>query len=844
MMFHCCDERRLDVIKRNGSSNAIVFLEVLDTLAPAAVARQQTLFVRLLRPGFVLTPDNLRITGGSRIPRVGVQWCAAANALPPQAEPGLVASVDDLARTLVVRTDSSGDFSNYTFAIVANSGTDQPPAGFDPKLSSLTFSFKVECKADFDCKTADNCPPETYPTPDIDYLAKDYQGFRRLMLDRISKLVPGWQERSAADIGITLVELLAYAADNLSYRQDAIANEAYLATARQRISVRRHARLVDYDLHEGGNARAFVHIPVTGQAITLARHTQLLTLVAGSPKVLNPGSRDLSTALAANPLVFETAHAATLDERVNELDFYTWGDAGCCLPQGATAATLRNDVSSVLKRGDILVFEEILSPTTHKVEDADRTKRCAVRLTKVKAAVDPSGQLFDTPTVDGPVALTEIHWDAADALPFSLCISVENRPERISVARGNIVIADHGRTVSEEDLGTVPPSQLRAVPLEGKSCCGDNQLIPLPARYRPMLSEAPLSHGFNIADVLLIDDEKHKPWWPASSLLTPDVHAAMPLIHSLLGTLKGTTEGWLVQRDLLDSAGDDSDFVIEIDNAGVAHLRFGDDNRGKCPNEGTSFKLSYRVGNGSIGNIGADAIAHIVSSLNGVFGKIRNPLAAAGGTEPESIETVRRDAPHAFRRQERAVTAADYAAAAERRADVQRAAASFRWTGSWYTVVLTPDRFGGETIAADFAIDMRRHLERFRMAGYDLKVAAPRFVPLDVELHLCVKPGYFRSEVRRAVERALSSVIPDGLFHPDNFTFGQSVYLSTLIAAAQQVEGVDSVKVERFRRMVNPDETTLEQGVIPIGNLEIAQLANNPNFSERGRLVVEAGGGK
>ena len=117
--------------------------------------------------------------------------------------------------------------------------------------------------------------------PEIDYLARDYQGFRRLMLDRLSLLVPGWQERSAADLGVTLVELLAYAADNLAYRQDAVANEAYLATARQRISVRRHARLVDYHLHEGCNARAFVHFDVNGQNIALPKGTQLLTRVPG-----------------------------------------------------------------------------------------------------------------------------------------------------------------------------------------------------------------------------------------------------------------------------------------------------------------------------------------------------------------------------------------------------------------------------------------------------------------------------------------------------------------------------------------------------------------------------------
>ena len=119
---------------------------------------------------------------------------------------------------------------------------------------------------------------------------------------------------------------------------------------------------------------------------------------------------------------------------------------------------------------------------------------------------------------------------------------------------------------------------------------------------------------------------------------------------------------------------------------------------------------------------------------------------------------------------------------------------------------------------------------------------------LDVALHICVKPDYFRSEVLHAVRAELGSgVLPDGrlaVFHPDNFSFGEAVYLSRIVAAAQAVEGVEAVSAQKFQRMAAPDAASLDSGVIPIGRLEIAQLANNPNFRERGRLVLEAGGGK
>jgi hypothetical protein len=844
MKYFCCDARRLEVIKLSGTANAIEYLEVRDHLEPDPALRQRTLFVRLLRPGFTLTPDNVLIDGGERLATIPVEWAAAADNLPAGTDPALVDGIDDLPRTLVVRTMVFGDFSRYTLHLRAASGSDQPPAGFDPILSDVDFSFKVECPSDFDCAAAQPCPPQPAAKPDIDYLAKDYTGFRRLMLDRLSLLAPGWSERSAADAGVMLVELMAYAADNLSYRQDVIANEAYLATAHKRVSVRRHARLVDYALHDGCNARAWVQVEVAADQ-TLPRGTPMLTRTGDLPVQLAPNSKDLRDALAAGATVFETAHEIELSADLNALSFYTWGDIGCCLPRGATRATLRG-AHPDLQKNAVLVFQEVMSPTTFEKEDADRAKRWAVRLTDVKADVDPSGRLFDEPPVNAPLPVTEIFWDTADALPFPLCVSVEERPGlEISVALGNIVLVDHGQTVRDEPLGAVPEPHLRRVAVAaGAQSCQRAEGEPIPARFRPALASAPLTQGFGLASELLTSDER---WWPASALIARDPHDALPSVE-LKGQLGSVPSPWTPRRDLLASDGDATDFVVETENDGVALLRFGDDVHGRRPDPGTAFRATYRVGNGASGNVGAEAIAHVVSDVSGVFSAVTNPMPAAGGIDPEDIDAARRDAPEAFRAQKRAVTAADYATAAERRAEVQRAAATFRWTGSWHTVFVTADRFGGAAVDARFEARLRRHLERFRMAGYDLEVDSPRYVALDITLHICVNPDYFRSEVLLAVKSELGSgVLPDGrlaVFHPDNFSFGEAVYLSRVAAAAQAVEGVEAVWALKFQRMAAPDAASLENGVIPIGRLEIAQLANNPNFRERGRLTLVAGGGK
>ena len=91
-----------------------------------------------------------------------------------------------------------------------------------------------------------------------------------------------------------------------------------------------------------------------------------------------------------------------------------------------------------------------------------------MRLTSVVPASDPSGGRFANPPTNAAVDVTEIAWDEADALPFPLCISVEEHPGLVvGEAWGNIVLADHGRTIAGEPLGTVPEHVLEAVAPDG-----------------------------------------------------------------------------------------------------------------------------------------------------------------------------------------------------------------------------------------------------------------------------------------------------------------------------------------------------------------------------------------
>ena len=840
--YFCANENRRDAVRTLEDSGGNPILNGMDYLE-VVTSDEKTLEVHFIHPlsgkpnavppapAPALMENNFVILGGVRVQDIAI-------------EKGSLSFPEKNVARFNVKV--AGDYSTYTLMLVAGEENEGPPSGFDPQLAAIEFSFKVECPSDFDCAPEDECPPENLPAPLIDYLAKDYSSFRRLMLDRLSTVMPNWVERNPADLGVALVEAIAYNADNLSYYQDAVGTEAYLGTARQRISVRRHARLLDYSMHDGCNARAWICFEVEesggADGLVLNALTPILTRGEDDTVMVSPDPTELAALIQEEkPVVFETLHQITLHSAHNSIMFYTWDNTECCLPKGATRATLLNAPELSLEVGNVLIFEEVISPETGFEADADISHRHAVRLTKVSTEDEDGDPLVDL--LHG-IPVVEIEWSVDDALPIPLCISAKvgdgtgaNLIQNLSVARGNVVLADHGSTISESVTLTIDEAGNLS---------------------RPVLEKAPVAQQGRARDKYgqLVRDDQNEPvvfdpQGSASSARRWEMRDTLPAVQIIEDG--DTSRPWLPRRDLLASNRFDRHFTVEIDNDGDAILRFGDGFHAVKPQTNNIFEAVYRIGNGLQGNVGADSLTRVVLAGSGVD-RVRNPLAATDGMDVESIKQVQLYAPQAFRTQERAITEADYAAAAERHPEVQKAAATLRWTGSWYTVFITVDRRGGLLVDADFEKEMRIFIERFRMAGQDLEIDAPRFVPLDIIFTVCVKDGYYKAQVKEELLKLFSNRDqPDGrrgFFHPDQFTFGQTLYLSQMIALVMSVPGVKWVdaqdipsKPNHFRRWGQSADGEFDAGKMTFGRLEIALLDNDPSTPENGHLdfIMEGG---
>jgi predicted phage baseplate assembly protein len=396
-----------------------------------------------------LHPGNIRIDaprGARPVRAVGLH---RADDLDPETEDHLT-----------VELDHPGSAGSYLLRIVERrpDGTPgwRPQHGIDPRFAQVRFVFDV------DAPRPPIAPaPAGAPAADesVSYIYRDYAGLRQLMLDRLAVTMPEWTEQHEPDIWVTLVELLAYIGDDLSYYEDAVATEAYLATARNRISVRRHARLTGYRLHEGCQARVWVCVHVSEPAtLPLAGLRFAVTgswAGQGSP-VLDAAtfpadtlaSFQQYTPLSARPGAHGLLQEVKLLPAHNTIGLWSWGECDSHLVTGATSAVLTDGTppdaedqapqrTLELRAGDVIILEQAYDPLTLGQGPGDPTLRQAVRLTGTRELTD---ELYRQP-------LLEVRWAPEDALGFDLAVMAGGHP--CAQASGNVLLAAHG--VAETD---------------------------------------------------------------------------------------------------------------------------------------------------------------------------------------------------------------------------------------------------------------------------------------------------------------------------------------------------------------------------------------------------------
>ena len=760
-----------------------------------------------------------RVRGGSRIP---------AGAATGQVKVTTVSSID--ARRLSLRVEPVGDYSTYVLELVWDASR------IDPFFSTLGFKFRPGCFTNDCAPPLPGRPPA--PGPVIDYLAKDYDSFRHVLMTAMAQRVPGWQSTSEADHDQVLIDLFAAAADELSDFQDRVMSEAYFATARKRVSLARHARLVDYHIHEGNQSSTWLAVDVlAGQAPFVL--DQEIVVWAGGDR------------LQSDSIVFMTrerrlpdAERQRFDPLVNRLRLHTWRHAQPALRAGSTSADVVPDVPGsgqpeadalrdLVRDGRLrqLLIAERLNPLTGRVPGRDPRKRQILRLETGTAAAE---------TIHDPVTNTfvvRLRWREEDQLryDYSFTTFCEGTPvANVSVFYGNLVRVHEGRPMAvhfHEPGAPVPSDQAE-----------------VKHRFYTRLNRFGDERDWVLCSL------PENPLAYVSTPATGEVPARSTL-HVEVELPGAGTDRWdevesLVHSD--DSTEQGDHFMVETDERQRSVLRFGNGTNGQLLPPDAIVHTDYQIGGGYRGNVGADQLVHfrpLTGTLTGAVVGVWNPLDVTDGRDPEPPEKIRRNAPEAYRaRQLRAVTLADYVRRAEEVPGVSRAVARYAWTGSWRTVRIVLDPTGTTTLDEALRAEVAAHLEAVRLIGEDLELRPPRFVPLSVRIVVCADEAYWREDLRFVLEQEFSSGYTSdgrrGFFHPDEWTFGQALHRSAIAGRVHRVTGVRHIVSIGMKRFHSPLPGMPTPEALELGFDEVVLVANDPDHLERGLVRIQVQGGR
>lgn len=752
--------------------------------------------------------------------------------------------------TLTLLAEEDGGFQIFRLQ-VTDTPADLGNSRMDRFCDTLEFSFKQGCPSPFDCKPTTECPPEEITDYPIDYLARDFESFRAALSAYAADRYPDWDIDTPPDFGSMVAELFAALGDEFAFLQDGFKAEGYIETLQERRSFSQLARLLDFRPDPGQSA--------TGQVI--------MRLYSGDQRPLgtlpdlvelSPGVRVWADQQDRPPIPYEVGEniadmiagtpAYPLHTHWTDLAVYQPDPSMPCLDRGARQLLLNNADLLALPHpaavlaGDISGYwmGQTLLLETRPTDPADPVRRHLITLDQ------PAEQVADPLTGAGP--LTRLHWRAQDALPWDLdqgaaFVSANLVPVRAGLARQEDFVVG---TSDDPSLVGFPRSLERQGPMAADG-------------YRPVIhrhsiaatAEAGLDWQQNTDAAGAIS------YTPIAVLQQRDPDAGFAFVTDwTLGdaplALSATDEAATIEPGLYGPVAKfqrNGQKIVHHDYIGDPGytLRFGDGTFGRLPTDGDVFRLIWRSGPGRASNVPADTITRLdapdntpdpLQPLPPIDLSVRNPFALTNGRDPQSLDLARRIAPAAFKALTyRAVRNADYRAQAERLDWVTDAGAVTRWTGSWATTFVSADPKGGFEISPSRMAELRARMNAVRQVGRPVIARQPVFIPLDLQIAVCVTPGYAFGDVNHRILRALDPN-PGGFFDPDRFTFGQPLRRPELEAAIAAVEGVRAVFDIAIRQRGLTKWSLFATPQISAADNRILKVKNDPDRPGQGSIRI------
>src|SRR5215207_383762 len=241
-------------------------------------------------------------------------------------------------------------------------------------------------------------------------------------------------------------------------------------------------------------------------------------------------------------------------------------------------------------------------------------------------------------------------------------------------------------------------------------------------------------------------------------------------------------------------------FVTRRDDEGKTTIQFGDGRTGARPPTGQeNVRATYRKGIGLQGMVEVDQLSLLQTRPLGVR-SVTNPRATTDAADPEPRDEVRRNAPLTVLTLDRVVSLRDHEDFVRAYAGISKALATWVWNGEVRGVFVTVAGPDGSEPSGDLLESLLRGIRKAGDPHHPLFVRPYLPALFNVEASVKVDTDFLAKRVLAAVEESLRA-----RFSFEARSFGESVALSEVIAAVQEVPGVVAVDVNAFYRGPDPD---------------------------------------
>jgi hypothetical protein len=266
-------------------------------------------------------------------------------------------------------------------------------------------------------------------------------------------------------------------------------------------------------------------------------------------------------------------------------------------------------------------------------------------------------------------------------------------------------------------------------------------------------------------------------------------------------------EEWTKVSHIMDYGPSDTVFEISVSSTNQISVVFGDGISGEIPPPEATIKAQYIAGGGLIGNVEGETLTtwgkitatdESETDIRNI--SVTNQLAATGGGDPESNDSIRYNAPRALRTLNRAVTLRDFEDLSLSVERVAKAHAVATNRGS-VTVFIAPFDDGTSDRPGYFGTELnttwdyiKSGVEDFlsdkRQIGTNVTVSPPVYTYLETNISFTPLPQYSSSVVQTNIKKMIVTE-----FGYENMQFNDVITPEELEFKLRQVEGVQNAKV-------------------------------------------------